>query len=158
MKDFEELFTVDDIAKMTMLTTRTIRNYLKDGLLTGNKVGGQWRFTKKDVEKLFENSKVEDDMKNERRQEVMDFMDSVETDLQGEIQICTVADYYCSDVHMAKSLCDRFCSMVTEWKAGEKLRFHYEYMEKEKKARYTFFGKPDFISEAVKVLEKENRG
>ena len=39
MGEFEKLYTVDDIAKLTMLTTRTIRKYLKDGLLTGQKSG-----------------------------------------------------------------------------------------------------------------------
>jgi predicted transcriptional regulator len=31
--EFSRLYTVEDVAKMTGLTTRTIRNYLKDGRL-----------------------------------------------------------------------------------------------------------------------------
>ncbi|MGM8370207.1 helix-turn-helix domain-containing protein, partial (plasmid) [Clostridium perfringens] len=47
MNNFEKLYTIEDIAKMTRLTSRTIRNYLKDGILEGKKIGGQWRFTMK---------------------------------------------------------------------------------------------------------------
>lgn len=37
MAEFDKLYTVEDIAKMTSLTSRTIRNYLKNGSLTGKK-------------------------------------------------------------------------------------------------------------------------
>ncbi|MEK4077913.1 helix-turn-helix domain-containing protein [Paenibacillus sp. FSL M7-0656] len=45
-------WTVEDLANELQVTTRTIRNYLKSGELTGSKVGGQWRFTLDDVRKL----------------------------------------------------------------------------------------------------------
>ena len=35
------------------MTSRTIRNYLKDGTLTGQKIGVQWRFTEEEIKKLF---------------------------------------------------------------------------------------------------------
>jgi len=39
--EFKKLYTVEDVAKMTGLTTRTIRNYIKDGKLKGKKIGVQ---------------------------------------------------------------------------------------------------------------------
>lgn len=155
MSKFEELYTVDDIAQMTMLTSRTIRNYLKDGLLTGRKIGGQWRFTKKDLENLFSNSAVEEEIKDNRRQEVMDFINGVNTDMDGDIQICTIADYYCNDKNTAKLLSDRFCSVISEQTAPTKHSFNYEYIDKEQKARYTFFGTPMYIKASVSILEDE---
>lgn len=49
----EKLYTVADVAQVTGMTSRTIRNYLKDGTLTGQKIGVQWRFTEDEVKKLF---------------------------------------------------------------------------------------------------------
>lgn len=49
----EKLYTVADVARVTGLTSRTIRNYLKDGTLTGQKIGVQWRFTEDEIKKLF---------------------------------------------------------------------------------------------------------
>ncbi len=49
----EKLYTVADVARVTGMTSRTIRNYLKDGTLTGQKIGVQWRFTEDEVKKLF---------------------------------------------------------------------------------------------------------
>lgn len=49
----EKLYTVADVATVTGMTSRTIRNYLKDGTLSGTKIGVQWRFTEEDIKKLF---------------------------------------------------------------------------------------------------------
>lgn len=49
----EKLYTVADVAQVTGMTSRTIRNYLKDGTLTGQKIGVQWRFTEDEIKKLF---------------------------------------------------------------------------------------------------------
>ena len=45
----DKLYTINELAKITNLTDRTIRNYLAKGNLTGIKVGGQWRFSKDDI-------------------------------------------------------------------------------------------------------------
>ena len=69
----EKLFTVEDIATMTSLTSRTIRNYLKDGILKGRKIGGQWRFTEEEIKNFMDNSNYteehlkEEHLKNLRR-------------------------------------------------------------------------------------------
>lgn len=46
-------YCIEDIAQMLDVTDRTVRNYLKSGILQGVKVGGQWRFTEAQVSKLF---------------------------------------------------------------------------------------------------------
>ena len=45
MSELEKMFTINDIAEMTSLSDRTIRNYLRNQLLIGRKVGGpgRWR-------------------------------------------------------------------------------------------------------------------
>ena len=45
----ENKYTVSDVARKVHMTERTIRNYLKDGILKGTRVGGQWRFSDQDL-------------------------------------------------------------------------------------------------------------
>ncbi len=52
--EFEKLYTAEDVAQITGLTLRTIRNYIKSGKLKGRRVGVQWRFTAEDINALFE--------------------------------------------------------------------------------------------------------
>lgn len=42
-------YTLNNIATMTGLTTRTLRNYIQMGLLTGEKVDGAWRFSEEQL-------------------------------------------------------------------------------------------------------------
>ncbi len=53
---FEKLYTAEDVAQITGLTLRTIRNYIKNGRLKGHRVGVQWRFTEADIQALFAGS------------------------------------------------------------------------------------------------------
>lgn len=52
----QKWYTVAEVAKMTGLTDRTIRNYLKDGTMHGKKIGVQWRFTEDDINALFQDA------------------------------------------------------------------------------------------------------
>ncbi|CAM4381234.1 helix-turn-helix domain-containing protein [Saccharibacillus endophyticus] len=45
-------WTIEEVAQELGVTTRTIRNYLKSGELSGTKIGGQWRFTVENIRKL----------------------------------------------------------------------------------------------------------
>jgi excisionase family DNA binding protein len=156
MNQLEKLYTVEDIANMTGLTTRTIRNYLKDGRLEGKKIGGQWRFTMKDIEKLFNNGNVSKDIEDNKKQQVLDFIDGVNTDMNGNIQICTIVDYYCDKAESAKQMSDKLIKVINDDRDVTKngARYFYEYIEKEGKARFTLFGSPSFIINTLKLLEQ----
>lgn len=150
----EKLYTVEDIAKMTMFTTRTIRNYLKDGLLTGRKIGGQWRFTEDDMEKFWGQGGVSEMFKSEKKQEVLDFMDGVFADYTGEIQVCSIIDVY-RPHEAALQLKDKLMNLINSSEDPHFKRFSYEYNENEGQARFILFGPPAYMGEAMKILSKE---
>lgn len=151
MNEFEKLYTVEDIANMTSLTSRTIRNYLKDGSLQGKKIGGQWRFTIEDIKRLFDNSSFSKEITDNKKQEVLDFIEGVNTDIQGSVQVCTIADYYFDEQNEAKQLCDKLISIFNNPDNKFNMaKFSYEIIDKENKARFTLFGPTDYI---IKMLE-----
>ena len=43
-----EKYSINDLVEMTGLTDRTLRNYIKSGLLRGEKIDGVWQFTAED--------------------------------------------------------------------------------------------------------------
>ena len=67
-------YTINDIATMTGLSTRTVREYMKLGFLSGEKENGVWRFTGEAVGALFANSAVTPSIKAKRNALVYDFM------------------------------------------------------------------------------------
>ena len=66
----EKLYSISEIAKLTKLTDRTIRNYQASGTLKGRKIGGQWRFTRKDIEALYSNDEFEVDMQDKTHKSI----------------------------------------------------------------------------------------
>lgn len=45
----EKYYTLNEVAMMTGLTTRTLRNYLKMNVLKGEKLDGIWNFTEEEI-------------------------------------------------------------------------------------------------------------
>lgn len=48
------LYTVDEVAKMLGVHTRTIRRYIEKGQLRGERVGGSWRIPEEAVMEMFD--------------------------------------------------------------------------------------------------------
>jgi len=144
---FEKLYTVDDVAEYAGLTSRTIRNYLKDGILKGRKVGAQWRFTMEDINGLLERNSTKNENRIHSQQFLTDFIAGVNTDITSELQICAVADYYCKRIEDAALLNNAFLEIQkTVAETEPEAKYFYYYEARERKARYTFFGMPDTIS------------
>jgi excisionase family DNA binding protein len=147
----EKLYTVEDIATMTSLTTRTIRNYIKDGLLKGRKIGGQWRFTEEDVKNLMDNGTYREDFADSVRQDVIDFLDDVHTEYIGNTQICTIIDLYQEKIVLE----EKNKKLQELWKTN-KINSNYKsfaWEQGEDKARIILFATPEFLIEALKILQ-----
>jgi len=149
-KVMEKLYTVEDIAGLASVTTRTIRNYIKDGVLTGRKIGGQWRFTEEDYKKFTVSSSdaLLEDWVNE---EALDFISGV-TDHDGEIQICAVIDLYQPQEVVIEKI--KKLSVLEE---KNLIRCRSQLIrgkvENESKRRTVLFGSADNVAEAIKILQ-----
>ena len=144
----EQLFTVEDIANMTSTSDRTIRNYLRNGLLKGRKIGGQWRFTMQDIKTFLDGGEAMKEMKKKQKQEILDFIDGVNSKLTGERQTCVIVDLYISQKD-AIGLNEKICDFIAE-NMFSNMRFDYDYSDEEKRARFTILASP---KTAIKILE-----
>ncbi len=70
----ERTYNLNDLALMTGFTTRTLRNYLNQGLLSGNKKDGIWQFTAEDTARFFSEPFVKEGLRIKRSSVVFDFM------------------------------------------------------------------------------------
>ena len=70
----ERNYNLNEIALMTGFSTRTLRNYLNQGLLKGEKVNGAWQFTAEQVERFFAEPFVKEGLRIKRSGIVFDFL------------------------------------------------------------------------------------
>ena len=150
---FEKLYSVEEIAEMTSVTTRTIRNYLRNGILTGTKIGGQWRFRQEDVMNMLNQENMSSDVCETSKRIVKDFLNEQYTPFSESVSVCTVADVSCSKAHakkMGKTLCDLWNQANIQGR-----NFRYDYLEESQTARFTFIAPLTLTEKAFSVLHQE---
>jgi len=150
----DKLYTVEDIATMTMLTSRTIRTYIKEGILKGRKIGGQWRFTEEDVKAMMDNGTYQKDYFSNLRQDILDFIDGVNDFGKGEMQGMTIVDLYQPREVVAAKL-EKLMAFINahEDTPDNWMSFSSEYIEGEEKTRVVIFAQPKYLAEATQTLE-----
>jgi excisionase family DNA binding protein len=52
----EHLLTLREAAEVLRLSTRTVREYVKRGEISGKLIGKRWRFRRADLDAFFENA------------------------------------------------------------------------------------------------------
>ena len=146
---FPKFYTVNDVAKITGLSTRTIRTYLKDGKLKGQRVGAQWRFTEDNIKDLFESQGVKDAMEGARNQLVIDFLNDNE---KKEPQVCTVFDIPCTSQENLEALCRPVLEKVNFLREKGNLKFSFRHSNAV--ARFFFMGEPHLVENISTFLGK----
>ena len=143
----KEFYTINEIAKMTGFTTRSLRNYIQDGLLNGEKIDGIWQFTAADFEEFIKDPNVAPGIKTKNNHVVFDFLyDEGKT----ENQICSILDLSMSAAEM-KEFNEYFCGTMENCsRAQYKMEFH------EKKMRAIISGPEDFVVDTIDGWYKRN--
>lgn len=116
-----ENYTINEVAMMTGLTTRTLRNYIKLGILKGEKLDGIWKFSAEDISDFISNPAVKPSVQAKNKSLVFDFLalDSKKTN-----EICSILDLYV-EKEESEEICSFFCNNINQCK-DTKIRFNYE--------------------------------
>lgn len=93
------MYTLKDIAQMTQLTTRTLQNHLKEGLLKGNKIGRSWRFSEEDLKNYLSQTETYDALHHKSKDQIQDFLSQ---NLEGTLTVLRLP--LSPNQHLAESL------------------------------------------------------
>ncbi len=104
----DKYYKLNDLALMTGLTTRTLRNYLKMGILKGERIDGIWNFTEEEIAEFFDNPYVISGVQAKNRAIVFDFLTQ---NKKQQNEICSIIDL-CIDEKKAEEISTFFCEKV----------------------------------------------
>ena len=124
----KEFFTIDDLSTITMLSARTLRNYIAQGFLAGEKINGAWRFTSEDIEALLNEDFVRQSVQSKNNGIVYDYLLNEAKD---ESSICSIYDYTDMDPNEAEIICNRMLYLINTNNYGT-IKFSYSYKKKKK--------------------------
>lgn len=118
----ENFYTINEVATMTGLTTRTIRNYLKLGLINGEKVNGIWMFSSEDFCAMLNNPAIKPSIQAKNNAVVYDF---IADDRKKVNKICTILDL-CAEDNEAEEISQLFCNTINSCLDAGDLNFKFE--------------------------------
>ena len=115
----DKTYDLNDVAMMTGFTTRTLRNYLTQGLLKGEKVNGAWQFTAGDLDAFFSEPFVKEGLRIKRSGVVFDFLADRK---KQTARTCVVLDIPAS-LKKGGAISSFFCARMNE---AEDVDFTYD--------------------------------
>lgn len=117
----EKYYTLNEVAMITGLTTRTLRNYLKMDVLKGEKAEGVWRFTEEELAGFIQDNYARPALQAKKKAVVFDFLAQNEKRTN---EICTIIDV-CVDCNEAEEISSFFCGEINK-RNEENIKFSFE--------------------------------
>ena len=114
----KESYTLNELAMITGLTTRTLRNHLRLGTLKGEKPDGAWMFTPEDIEAFFAVPAARESMEARRNAVVFDFLADR---FKRANRACVILDFAVDDGE-SEAISRFFCESVSDGIADIELR------------------------------------
>ena len=157
----DKLYSVEDIATMFSVTSRTIRNWIKDGILKGKKIGGTWRFSKAELFELMNSEDAANELIDQTKQKVMDFIDGVDTDYEGNLQICSIIDKYAEKEKLFEinqrvsqfiNSNSYFDDNAQQNQGKQNFKMTYEYSEEQSRGRFILFGNAKYTTTIINII------
>lgn len=143
-----EQYKIADLALMTQLSQRTIRNYMRDGRLNGQKIQGTWIFTREDLQSFFEDPYIKQALLIKNQVIIDDFMKGRK---KKNACLCTIYDYPVFDKREAEEFCQIVLGqMKLECYQGIKMSYYYD--ESCQQIRIIFIGEKEKISSLLSCM------
>lgn len=146
----EKLYTVEDVAQMTGLTSRTIRNYLADGRLIGRKVGAQWRFTEENITAIF----TEAGARSTRSTAAGEVEAFLKPQTRSTVTVCSVIDYPAESAEAMAALVQKLTDQHLGF-GDPSLKFSFDFDEANSVARFTIIGEIAMVAKMIKTIRKD---
>ena len=103
----KKYYSLNELAMITSLTTRTLRNHLRLGTLSGEKVDGTWRFTPENVDAFMAQPAVRKSIQANHSAVVFDFLSDT---AKRQSRACVTLDYavdLAQAARISKFYCDQ---------------------------------------------------
>lgn len=132
--------------EMTKVSERTLRRYLKDGLLHGIKVGGTWRFTEEHLKEFFDTKTFTSDIAKQASEDVKQFLRHNYDDKDDD-RSCAIFDFNNPDQETLSQIKHVVMTKTRKYK-GFKMKMH----PNDDYIRVVLIGNFDFICDMTNAL------
>lgn len=151
----KELFTVNQLAEMFEMHPKTIRRYIRNGVLKAVKIGGQWRVKKDDLKNFLDSNKdIFPNNQEKFNEAILEFINKKRKKEDGKIQILNVIDVFISNFDEGKKITSSLIKFTNSYR-DEKIKpsIRYYYLAEENLIRFLIISDKKFLNYILKLLE-----
>jgi len=134
MKDF---YSPKEVAQILGVHEKTVRRYLRDGDILGQKIGGNWKVSKEVLMKYMDQNQVQISMDEEFK------------DLDSKNKICLRVDIQVKHAKEGHNHAKEIMNVISEY---EDCQFRYQMNGKS--AEYLLCGSIDFLRKVLDLIEE----
>ena len=142
----QDMYTINHVALMSGLSSRTIRNYMKMGFIEGEMINGVWHFSAEAVGDFFANPNVAPAIKAKRNALIFDFLAD---DAKQQDEMCTVIDQR-ANLEEANAISEFFCDAINQAWSGV-IRFGFSFNGNQ--ARIILTGPEDAVQQLLAAYD-----
>ena len=142
----QDMYTINHVALMSGLSSRTIRNYMKMGFIEGEMINGVWHFSAEAVGDFFANPNVAPAIKAKRNALIFDFLAD---DAKQQDEMCTVIDQR-ANLEEANAISEFFCDAINRAWSGV-IRFGFSFNGNQ--ARIILTGPEDAVQQLLTAYD-----
>lgn len=140
----KEYYTINEVAVMTGFTTRSLRLFIQQGFLEGEKIDGKWSFTVEQLEAFISNPNIKAGIKIKNNALVYDFLADFE---KSDSKTCIILDFHISSNEEFEEISTFFCTaMSDENVSASKMKLERQ----NNSVRLILTGPEDFIADVMK--------
>lgn len=140
-----KLYSITELSKILDLHPKTILRFIHEGKLHAIKIGRTWKVSEDDL-KIFCHGELSD---NQTQKPTVDY-----STLANRISVSTVIEINEQNSEEASRISNSILAMLnSERDSGGKSRFDFFYYPEIEKAKYVFYGTPQFISRILETFE-----
>ena len=140
----KEYYTINEVAVMTGFTTRSLRLFIQQGFLEGEKIDGKWSFTSQQFENFISNPNITAGIKIKNNALVYDFLSDSE---KADNQTCVILDLHISSKEELEEISTYFCNaMSSENVSSSKMKMEMQ----NNSVRLILSGPEEFIADIMK--------
>ena len=141
------MYNLKEVMGMFKMGERTLRRYLKEGILEGSKIGGVWRFSEKQIEDFLQVNDQLSKVKRETSRLVNDFI-NMPNPKKSKTTACVLIDLFIDDY---KDKIEQVKKLVYE-KCNSNSNISMNFLKDDQNYRFFLSGDLAFISEVSNVI------
>ena len=144
----QDVYTINHVALMSGLSSRTIRNYMKMGFIEGEMINGVWHFTAEALGEFFANPNVAPAIRAKRNALIFDFLAD---DFKQRDEMCSVIDKRAT-MDEANAMSEFFCHVINT-EGLDCIRFGFSFNGTH--ARVILTGPEDAVQQLLERYDSE---